>query len=258
MRKPDPENPGVFVLTPNPDVKICAPRLEKLPDETHGAGTDILAATEIGNQAPWSQVVSKRQQHRHQDTLQQSVVAAVYIDQSVKKSRESSIIVTGLAPVTTKSDTELFTSLCTSEYNFHPSVASVKRLGRQVMGKTQPLLVHLKQTDQAQKLIGSAKKLRQSADPIIRESVFINPNLTRAEAAAAYQLRAQRRLAHQQRIARNSGANSGVNSTSSRNNNNDDINPMQNLLCSDSGLSPLNPLANAFKPTEAPTAAPAD
>jgi hypothetical protein len=94
--------------------------------------------------------VSKRQQHRHGDTLQLSVVGAVYIDQSVKKRRDSIVIVPGLTPDATKSDTELFASLCNSEYHFQPNVASVKRLGRQLTGKTQPLLVYLKQTNQAQ------------------------------------------------------------------------------------------------------------
>jgi hypothetical protein len=87
----------------------------------------------------------------------------------LRNSRESSVIVTGLTPDATKSNTELFASLCNSEYHFQPNVASVKRLGRQLTDRTQPLPVYLKQTDQTQQLIGSAKTLRQSSDPIIRE-----------------------------------------------------------------------------------------
>jgi hypothetical protein len=153
-------------------------------------------ASKAPDQASWSQVVSKRQPHSHRDTLQHSVVTAVYIDQSIKKSRKACVIITGLAPVATKSDTELFTSMCLSEFHIQPIISSVKRLGRQLVGKTQ-LLVTLKQTDQAKQLIGSAKQLRQSSDPTTREKVYINPYLTRAEAAAAYQIRVQRRSAHQ-------------------------------------------------------------
>jgi hypothetical protein len=60
-------------------------------------------------------------------------------------------------------------------------------------------LVHLKQADQAKKLISKAKLLRRSYSSTVREQVLINPNLTKAEAAAAYQIREQRRLAQQQR-----------------------------------------------------------
>jgi hypothetical protein len=144
----------------------------------------------------------------NRDTLQQSVVTVVYIDQSIKKSREASVIVTGLAPVATKSDTEIFASICASELHFQPSISTVKRLGRQLEGKVQPLLVNLKKTDQAKQLTGSAKKLRQSSDPIIREKVYINRNLTWAEAAAAYQIRVQRRTAQQQRLTHANGVGS--------------------------------------------------
>jgi hypothetical protein len=64
-----------------------------------------------------------------------------------------------------------------------PDVVSAKRLGRSQVGKIQPLLVYLKQADQAQQLINSAKRLHHSANPAVRDKVFINPNLTKAEAA---------------------------------------------------------------------------
>jgi hypothetical protein len=66
-------------------------------------------------------------------------------------------------------------------------------------GKTRPLLVALKSVDQAKHIISSARQLRQSDNSQVRDSVYINPNLTKAEAAAAYQLRTQRRLAAQRR-----------------------------------------------------------
>jgi hypothetical protein len=67
--------------------------------------------------------------------------------------------------------------------------------------------VHLKNVDQAKLLASNAKKLRLSSDPVIKDKVFINPNLTRAEAAAAYQVRVQRRLALQHRNERTAGVN---------------------------------------------------
>jgi hypothetical protein len=147
----------------------------------------------------WSAVVSKRQRHHGVHTLQQSVVAAVYVDQSIKKRREASLIVSGLAPKETMPDMELFANLCTTELQVQPDIISAKRLGHLQAGKIQPILVHLKQADQAKKLISKAKLLRRSSNSVVREQVFINPNLTKAEAAAAYQIREQRRLAQQQR-----------------------------------------------------------
>jgi hypothetical protein len=143
--------------------------------------------------------------------------------------------------------------MCSSEFHIQPIVSSVKRLGRQLVGKTQPLLVTLKQTYQVKQLIGSAKQLRQSSDPTIRENVYINPYLTWAEAAAAYQIRVQRRSAHQHRQER-------TNSSDVNDGNYTDYNTdrLQNQSPSDTRRPLLNPLANNFKLSPAPTAAQAD
>jgi hypothetical protein len=46
------------------------------------------------------------------DTFQQSVVAEVYVDQTVKKQRETSIIVSGLSSNKSAPNSELFPALC--------------------------------------------------------------------------------------------------------------------------------------------------
>jgi hypothetical protein len=113
------------------------------------------------------------------------------------------------------------------------------------MGKVQPLLVDLKQADQAKQLVTNAKRLRQSSVPETREKVFINPYLTRAEAAAAYQVRVQRRLAQQHRNERLNGGNhsdTNVNINSGNNNNP----PLADLQSN--RRPPLNPTADPFNP----------
>jgi hypothetical protein len=206
---------------------------------------DLHATGATSESIVWTDVVRRRPKHRREisprDSFQQTVVAAVYIDQSVKKQRENSIIVNGLAPRDLTSDREQFTSLCVKEFQLEPQIAAVKRLGRCQAGKIQPLLVHLKQVDQAKQLITNAKKLRQSTDLITRDTIFINPNLTRAEAAAAYQARSQRRLAQQRRCVRSTGVD-GVNGL--------DIHNSEN--CTQTDLKPLNPLANSFGMNQAP------
>jgi hypothetical protein len=132
----------------------------------------------------WSDVVSKRHCHQRVDTFKQSVVTALYVDQSLKRSRENSLIVTGCAPTPTRTDKELFADLCIAEFQLQPDVVSVKRLGQPLAGRVQPLLVYLKQAAQAKRLTDAAKQLRRSSDPTVRERVFINANLVHSQMSA--------------------------------------------------------------------------
>jgi hypothetical protein len=190
---------------------------------------DHGASREDEDQASWSTVAKRPQGRRHDvlqhETFQQSVVTAVYVDQTVKKHRETSVIVSGLAPNDSVSDSELFNTLCSTEFHFEPEIASTKRLGQLQADKIQPLLVHLKQGEQAKQLVANAKQLRRSTNQITRDKVYINPNLTRAEAAAAYQVRVLRRTAQLRRTR-----GSSTEATSSINN------------------QELNPKADSFKP----------
>lgn len=75
---------------------------------------DVSAATvndASSDHQKWSEVVSKRRHHQV-DTFKQSVVTALYVDQSLKRSTENSLIVNGLVPVSTSADSELFSNLC--------------------------------------------------------------------------------------------------------------------------------------------------
>jgi hypothetical protein len=209
------------------------------PQDEH---VDRASRSEVGEGALWNQVTrsyhARRSENMPGNTFQQSVVAAVYLDQSIKKRRETSIIVSGLAPNSDVSDAELFTSLCSREFHLVPNVLSTKRLGRSWTDKIQPLLVYLKQADQAQQLIANAKQLRQSSDATTKEKVFLNPNLTRAEAAAAYQARVQRRMAQQRRIEQRS-TNAVASNDINRNN------CLQDSAQLDSRQQ-LNPMAESF------------
>lgn len=153
----------------------------------------------------WTQVVknrSKSQQHPQITSFQQSIVAAVYSDQQNKKRRESSLIVNGLQPVDNQTDKTLFTDLCNKEFEILPDIVSTKRIGRFQPAKIQPLLITLRQADQAQNLITNARQLRKSTDATVRNHVYINANLTRAEAEAAYKAREHRRHIANSRVDR--------------------------------------------------------
>ena len=50
-----------------------------------------------------------------QNSLKESIVTAVYVDQSIKNSRASTVVVTGLQPSHATTDKSLFTNLCDIE-----------------------------------------------------------------------------------------------------------------------------------------------
>jgi len=131
---------------------------------------------------------------RRQITLKESIVTAVYVDQSIKNSRSSTVVVTGLQPSHVTSDKSLFTNLCDFELGSRPSIVLTKSLGQSQSGRTQPLLVVLADAKNAQQLIKSAKQLRSSTNAEVK--AYVNPNLTKAE--AAFLIREYRRQRHRQ------------------------------------------------------------
>lgn len=138
----------------------------------------------------------------------QSMVAAVYVDQREKERRACSFIVSGLPTSTEHSDKVMVTDLCAGEFSFQVDVISTKRLGKLDVSSTpkiQPLLVTLKDADQAKCIISSARQLRRSSISSVRDNVFINANLTKAEASAAYELRCR----HREVIARRTTITAG-------------------------------------------------
>jgi hypothetical protein len=128
--------------------------------------------------------------------IRQSMVAVVYVDQQDKERRAGSFIVSGLVLLSEHSDKAMVTYLCSSEFRIQVDVINTKRLGKLAVSSTakiQPLLVSLKDADQAKCIISSAHQLRQSSVPGVRENVFVNANRTKAEASAAYELRCRHR-----------------------------------------------------------------
>jgi len=125
----------------------------------------------------------------------EELMAAVYIEQKKKAKRASSFVISGLPPDSMKDDNELVVELCRSELNIDVDISSTKRVGRPRDVKPQLLMVNLRTEADAQSILGSARQLRKSQHTYIKENVYINANLTPAEAKAAYELRQRRRQA---------------------------------------------------------------
>lgn len=132
--------------------------------------------------------------------LCQNVVAAVYHDLHDKSRRARNFVISGLPPRSGVSDKDSAFELITKDIAIHVDIKGCKRLGKPVLDRVQPLLVTVDSQVAAESVIGSARKLRSSADPYVRDHVFINADLTPAESKALYDERCRRRtLAEQQK-----------------------------------------------------------
>ena len=70
-----------------------------------------------------------------------------------------------------------------------------RRLGAFSTTRNRPLLVTLSSADEATYYLTNAKRLRHSTNEYVRANIFVNADLTPAEAKAAYEMRCRRREA---------------------------------------------------------------
>jgi len=127
-----------------------------------------------------------------------NILSAVYADKNEKERRAKSVVVTDLADQSNVADKDLFHNICSSQFGIDLQIIICKRLGSTVEGRIQPLLVMLPSAQTASELVTMSKSLSRSTNVSLR-SMYINHNLTRAEARSAYELRCQRRTAAQRR-----------------------------------------------------------
>jgi hypothetical protein len=91
--------------TPNamnqPGAETASKPLAQATNLDHDAGN---------HERDWAEAVSHRT--KRTDTLKQSVVTAVYVDQTIKKRHEASLIVSGPQPTSSQSHSNLFAAIC--------------------------------------------------------------------------------------------------------------------------------------------------
>ena len=125
--------------------------------------------------------------------FQRSIVSAVHTDLQEKQKRSSNIVVAGLKTTEYDDEKAVVAGMIWSEFGKQVTVKFCKRLGKQATDRTQNLLVTLSSADDAAFLIQNARMLRQSTNSLVRSSIYINADLTPAEALAAYEARCARR-----------------------------------------------------------------
>lgn len=151
------------------------------------APAQSVAYANVTSRVP-TQPLPQRQANPHQDA-----VAALYVDLHDKERRASNVIVSGVTVVETVADGAIVNDLFRDELKLRLPIKRVQRLGRDASNKCRPLLVTMFSDSDADAIIEKAKDLRKSSNPQVRAKVFINPDMTRAEMQAAYEIRCQRR-----------------------------------------------------------------
>ena len=96
-------------------------------------------------------------------------------------------------------------ALCETELDVKTVIKSCRRLGKVIPGRVRPLKVSVRTAEQVTSVITAAKNLRNSNDDYVKHNVYINADLTKAQADAAYRVRCQRRQARAARDSQTGG-----------------------------------------------------
>ena len=126
--------------------------------------------------------------------LRQNIIATVYTDLKDHERRSRNIVISGVPFTNEANDPPCVQNMLECEFKVKPVIVRCRRLGKVQPGRIQPLLVTFRNDDQASFLISNAKQLRNSADLYTKQSVFINRDVTKAEAYADFIARRDRRL----------------------------------------------------------------
>lgn len=144
--------------------------------------------------------VVKSNRTKVSNAFQQAVISAVQVENQRKAVRQKNVIITGLPAVAETNasqevdvDADSVLHLLQTELNVRVNVVNCQRLGNQMPGKIRPLRVSLANADDAERILFLAKRLRLSKDEYTSRHIYINKDLTKAEAAAAYEQRCRRR-----------------------------------------------------------------
>jgi len=127
--------------------------------------------------------------------MTKDLLSAMYVDLEQKKRRANNIIISGLFATDDRQGVQSFLQVEFDEIAPNLQVTSTRRLGRQQSDQIQPLLATCSNVDDVQFILNNSRRLRKSANSLVRCQLYINPDLTKAEASAAFEMRQRRRAA---------------------------------------------------------------
>ena len=109
--------------------------------------------------------------------------------------RSQNILISGLEAVEGSDDSTVVSELFERDLSLKPQIerTACRRVGKLVDGRPRKLLVTLRSAESATEILKNANKLRSSSNSKIKDFVFINRDLSKEEAKAAYDLRVKKR-----------------------------------------------------------------
>lgn len=141
-------------------------------------------------------------------SFQTAVLSTINKEHKEQAIRSKNFLVYGLPATENCTDEQTVEQLLQTELDLQPEIKLCKRVGKKVPGKVQPLKVTVASQEQVSAIVSNARNLRHSKDDYIKESVYINRDLTKAQADAAYLARCQRRQARATRVGQQNDGHS--------------------------------------------------
>jgi hypothetical protein len=142
------------------------------------------------------------------DEFKEIVRKEVAAEARDKEKRRKNIIVSGLPISSTSSAHIEFTSLCESHLGCKPLIApeNCSVIDKPVTGKIPRLKITFASEHTRDDILARGRSLRLVDDSAVR-SIYLNPDLTQAEAKTAYEERVRRRLKKSQPTSRENDDN---------------------------------------------------
>ena len=175
---------------------VTASILSTKPGSTGPQGAPSSSAAGSGSSTIPTAISSKLSNTQSKE-IRGGVLTAVHGELMSKDARRRNVVIRCLPSKPGVSDTALVDELVETEFGFTPLIARTRRLGRVVSGRVQPIPVTYADDKDAEYLVDHARLLRYSNNTSVRQSVYINRDMTRAEAHAAFDCRNQRRQSSQ-------------------------------------------------------------
>ena len=117
-----------------------------------------------------------------------AVLTAVHGELMSKDARRRNVSISGLPSKPGISDMALVDELVETEFGYRPLIACTRRLERVVSGRVQPIAVTYADIKDAEYLVDHARLLWDSNNTSLRQSVYINRDMTRTEVQVAFDL----------------------------------------------------------------------
>ena len=130
------------------------------------------------------------------------VLASVHAELAEVQRRKCNIVVSGLPnSESVDDDCSLFLKICEENVSVKPVIVRdrCRRLGKPSGDKPRPFLVVFHNEQAVADILYVARDLRISDNEYVKHNVYLNRDLTKAEAELAYRKRVARRLRNQTR-----------------------------------------------------------